>query len=65
MIEGRKYCPDILNQTAAVKAAIVSLESSILEKHLHACVKTAFATKGTKAEEAICELLEIFRRASK
>ena len=65
MIEERKYCPDILTQTSAIKAAIVSLETSILEKHLNACVRSAFKAKGGKIEETIGELLDIFKRTSK
>ena len=65
MIEGRKYCPDILTQTAAVKAAMSALEASILEKHLNACVRDAFSSRRGKIENTIEELLDIFKRASK
>ncbi len=65
MVEERKYCPDILNQTSAIKAALIALESSILEKHLNACVRSALESKGGKSSDTITELLEIFKRSCK
>lgn len=65
MIEERKYCPDILTQTSAVRSAVASLEAAILEKHLHACVRDAFETDRASAEEKIEELLAIFRKAAR
>ncbi|HMQ11359.1 MAG TPA: metal-sensitive transcriptional regulator [Oligoflexia bacterium] len=63
MIEEQRYCPEILMQTRAVKAAIKSLEASILEKHLEHCVLKAFSAKNKKArEEKIKELTELFRK---
>lgn len=62
MIEQRTYCPQILTQTAAVKAALASLEASILEQHLNACVRSAFADGEKVAEQRIEELVEIFRK---
>lgn len=65
MIEERKYCPDILTQTSAVRSAIVSLESSILEKHLRACVRDAFESDTHLADGKISELLTIFKKAAR
>ena len=63
MIEEQRYCPEILMQTRAVKAAIKSLEASILEKHLEHCVREAFSAKNKNArEEKIKELTELFRK---
>lgn len=65
MIEDRRYCPDIITQTSAVRAAIASLEGKILEKHLNACVRSAFKAGGSNSEEKIQELLEIFKKRAK
>ncbi len=65
MIEERKYCPDILTQTSAVRSAILSLEAAILEKHLHACVRDAFETDRAGAEAKIEELLSIFKKSAR
>lgn len=63
MIEERRYCPDILTQLRAVRAAVNSIEASILETHLDSCVTTAFHS-GDQAERAqkINELKEMYRR---
>ena len=65
MISERKYCPDIMNQTSAVRAAIVSLESIILEKHLASCVRDALKGASPDSEEKISELIDIFKLGAK
>ncbi len=63
MIEKRMYCPDILTQLRAVRSAINSIEASILEAHLDACVTDAFKS-GSKEQTAkkMNELKELYRR---
>lgn len=61
MIETGRYCPDILIQLRAVRAAIRKVESSILHKHLQHCVAEAMRT-GEGAETKIEELQQIFER---
>lgn len=63
MIDARRYCPDILTQLRAIRAAINSIEASILETHLDACVTDAFDS-GDAAERAakIAELKALYRR---
>ncbi|MCO6430191.1 MAG: metal-sensitive transcriptional regulator [Deltaproteobacteria bacterium] len=63
MIEERKYCPDIITQTSAVRSAIASLETAILEKHLASCVHAAMSEGGHDAKAKVSELVEIFKRA--
>ena len=41
MIEEERYCIDILNQTKAVTSALKKVELSILENHIHHCLKNA------------------------
>lgn len=65
MIQERRYCPDIITQTSAVRAAITSLEASILEKHLSACVRSAFKASDKESEVKIKELVEIFKRGTR
>lgn len=45
MIEGEKYCINILTQFKAVRSALKSLEHKILESHLNHCVKDAVVSK--------------------
>lgn len=64
MISNREYCPKIITQIQAVRAALKALESIVLEKHLASCVKDALGSKDQKeAEKKMAELTELFRRA--
>ena len=38
MIEEDAYCVDVLNQTAAVRAALASFERELLKSHIETCV---------------------------
>jgi DNA-binding FrmR family transcriptional regulator len=60
MIERREYCVDILQQTAALRAAVDSVALLILEDHVQGCVKTA-AREGD-ADRYIEEVLDVVRR---
>lgn len=40
MIEEDAYCVDVLNQTAAVRAALASFERELLKSHIETCVVT-------------------------
>jgi CsoR family transcriptional regulator, copper-sensing transcriptional repressor len=62
MIEEQRYCVDILTQTAAIRAALKSLEALILEKHIDTCVRQALITD-EDAEEKISELLRLYKNA--
>ncbi len=59
MIEGRKYCIDILNQIYAVKGALSRVEEEILEKHFRNCVTEAVT--GSSEKEKRQKMDEIFR----
>ena len=64
MIEESRYCPDIITQVRAVRAALASLESTLLEEHLNTCVKDAFASSNRRSQqEKIDEILKIVRRS--
>ncbi|MHC4158724.1 MAG: metal-sensitive transcriptional regulator [Planctomycetota bacterium] len=59
MIEGRKYCIDILTQIHAVKGALGRIEEKILEKHFKHCVTEA--VKGSSEKEKNQKLDEILK----
>jgi DNA-binding FrmR family transcriptional regulator len=61
MIENRRYCPEILVQTSAVRAALRSLEVAILRDHVGHCVKHALRVPGG-ADAKLNELLAIFQK---
>jgi DNA-binding FrmR family transcriptional regulator len=62
MIGEKRYCPDILVQLAAARAAIKSVEVGILSRHMHNCVQSSISTPD-RAEQMIEELVKLFRKA--
>ena len=63
MIDDRRYCPEILTQLRAIRAAIKSIEANILESHLSDCVTEAVISKDkTKKAKKISEIVELFKR---
>ena len=61
MIERLEYCVDILQQPAALRAAVDSVALLILEDHVQGCVRTA-VEKGDP-DRYIEEVLDVVRRA--
>ncbi len=61
MIEREEYCVDILQQTAALRAAVDSVSIMILEDHVRGCVRTA-AEQGA-SEQYVDEVIDVVRRA--
>lgn len=58
MIVERRYCPEIVQQIKAVRAALKGLEASVIEGHMRHCVKQAIASRDAfvvqeKIEEVI------------
>jgi len=60
MIEREEYCVDILQQTAALRAAVDALSILVLEDHVQGCIRTA-AERG-QADEYVEEVLDVVRR---
>ena len=60
MIEREEYCIDILQQTAALRAAVDAVALLILEDHVQGCVRTA-AERG-EADRYVDEVLDVVRR---
>ncbi|HEY0443240.1 MAG TPA: metal-sensitive transcriptional regulator [Candidatus Limnocylindrales bacterium] len=60
MIEREEYCVDILQQTAALRAAVDSLSILVLEDHVQGCVRTA-AERG-EADKYVDEVIDVVRR---
>lgn len=61
MIEGNRYCPDILIQLRAVRSALRAVESNILATHLQHCVAQSFGDKDER-DKKIAELKNLFDR---
>lgn len=60
MIEREDYCMDILQQTAALRAAVDALSVLVLEDHVQGCIRTA-AERG-EADIYVDEVLDVVRR---
>ncbi|HET7168798.1 MAG TPA: metal-sensitive transcriptional regulator [Candidatus Limnocylindrales bacterium] len=60
MIEREEYCVDILQQTAALRAAVDALSILVLEDHVQGCVRTA-ADRG-EADQYVDEVIDVVRR---
>lgn len=60
MIEGDRYCVDVLTQVSAVKSALDAVAMQLLEDHTRGCVHNAI--RSGQGEREIGELLELVRR---
>lgn len=60
MVEADEYCIDVIHQSQAVQKAIKETDNLLLENHLKTCASKAIR-KG-KQEEAIGEVMEVFKR---
>ncbi|GIN56456.1 metal-sensing transcriptional repressor [Lederbergia ruris] len=63
MIENDRYCVDILTQISAINAAMNKVGLHLLERHTQHCVSDAI--KDGNEEEAIQELMDVFKRFTK
>ncbi|MHC4123345.1 MAG: metal-sensitive transcriptional regulator [Planctomycetota bacterium] len=64
MIEGRKYCIDILTQIHAVKGALSRVEEKILQKHFRNCVTDAVKGASEKEkQQKMDEILKLIHRS--
>ena len=66
MVEGDRYCIDIVTQIAAVRAALRRVEEEILREHVAHCVEHAIAS-GDKADQRakVAELMNVMGRAAR
>ena len=63
MVDGEKYCVDIITQTSAVKQALSGVEDLLLENHLSTHVIDQI--KSGKKEKAVREILKVHKLAKK
>lgn len=55
MIEGERYCIDIINQVNAVRRALEQVALIIMKRHMESCLTEAI--KGRKGQEKIDEVI--------
>lgn len=63
MIEGDKYCIDVLTQISAIEGSLKKVSIELLTEHTRSCVRKSIE-KG-EGEKEIAELLEVFKRLTK
>ena len=61
MIEGGKYCVDILNQIKALKNSLITVEAKILKTHLRECIKESLEGDD-QFDSKIDEIMKIMKR---
>jgi len=62
MIAEQRYCPDILQQIRAARAALMAVELGITKKHISACVRTSARADSPKAfEKKLTELMRLIK----
>jgi DNA-binding FrmR family transcriptional regulator len=60
MIATDRYCIDVMNQIAAVKAALKKVEDEILKDHIAHCVEHAITSGDTKDQRRkVAELVQV------
>ncbi len=59
MVEGERYCIDLLKQLSAVQAALDKVNALLLEGHMKTCVSDAI--KNNSGDEVINELMETLK----
>ena len=60
MIEEDTYCIDVMHQMQAVESGLKETGNLLLENHLKTCVLEAI--REGKKDEAISEVMEVFKR---
>jgi DNA-binding FrmR family transcriptional regulator len=66
MVEGDRYCIDIVTQISAIRAALRRAEEEILRDHVAHCVEHAIAS-GNKADQRrkISEIIDVLGRTDR
>ena len=62
MLEADVYCPDVIDQSRSVQAALRKIDEVILHGHLHSCVLHDIHGTKSEKEKLIGEIIEIFRK---
>ena len=66
MVEGDRYCIDVLTQINAVRAALHKVEAEVLRNHVKHCVADAFANGDVDGQrQKITELVDTIGRITR
>ncbi len=66
MVEGDRYCIDIVTQIGAVRAALRKVEEELLRDHVAHCVEHAISS-GDKTDQRrkVAELIDVMGRVNR
>ena len=66
MVEGDRYCIDIVTQISAVRAALRRVEEEVMREHISHCVEHAIVS-GDRGEQRrkIAELMDVLSRTAR
>ncbi len=63
MVEGERYCMDMLTQIAAVRGALAKVEDEIIKDHVSHCVENAIVSGDPEQQRAkVTELVTALGR---
>jgi CsoR family transcriptional regulator, copper-sensing transcriptional repressor len=65
MVEGDRYCVDVLTQISAVTKALQSVAVGLLDDHLRHCVADAVSAGGPEANQKLTEATAAIERLLK
>ena len=65
MVEGDRYCADILTQLSAVHEALRGVGRELMRNHLRYCVASAARTGGQEAEATYDELIDLMFKSAR
>jgi DNA-binding FrmR family transcriptional regulator len=66
MLEGDRYCIDVITQITAVRAALRRVEEQVLKDHVGHCVEHAIRSGDAEEQrKKVAELLEVLRRSDR
>ncbi len=62
MVDGDRYCADILTQLSSVQEALRAVGRELMRNHLRHCAAEAIRTGGPAADAMYDELVELMER---
>lgn len=65
MVEGDRYCADVITQIAAVRASLLAVAGNVLRNHLEHCAAAAMERRGPGREAMIDEVLDLVAKVSR
>ncbi|MFO0831449.1 MAG: metal-sensitive transcriptional regulator [Phycisphaerales bacterium] len=65
MIEGDRYCADIITQVSAVRESLHAVARNLMRNHLQHCAAEAMGREGRRRDEMVEELLGLVAKVAR